>query len=759
MKKLFFWAFLLCPILMFAQDFNHYRLSKNAGPIPATFTSSSTEKYRSEIIRMEKELSARERKNQKQFYLETNFVIDDLLLSGKVLFGSELNRYLEKVAAKVLEQVPELKDKVQFYILRSSAVNAFATQQGIIFINMGLLAQLENEAQLAFIIAHELSHVKRSHVLNAFLEKKNIDKKISREQLMRQTDFDETLVTKNRYSRELEFEADNDGLDMYLKTKYSLSEIDGVFDVLKYAHLLFDTEDFDKNFFNIGTIVLPPHCFLDSTKSIKPLDDSNDERSTHPSTSKRLEKIKSAISQKENSGRQPYLVSKEDFLKIRKIARFELVYYYLHYFRYEDAIYTAYLLLKEHPESEFLHKSISQALYGMSKHYNAEAKEEKDSDYQRSRESYKEIEGPQQQVYYLCSNLKNKEVNVIALRFAWQTHQKFPNNKDVEQILKDLFTELAFHYEDLSGFKKLSKEEVYKALNESLADTSNYTKVNRTELETKFEVKNQEQIKNKNISNFDLAAHAFGDIVDTDHFKQHFESGKKEHDRIDKIRKYYQSKEGQKAWSKEIRKRQKKGYKLGIDSVIVLNPFYLELDARRDNAYRYINTEKGQSELREIMADNAKKAGIHAIMLDAEGLKTENTELANEISTLNDWLSEISRSGTGFNGFSQQEVDEIVKKYGTPYILKTGVVSLRKQKSIILAAIAITYAVAIVPIPLSIYLLAKPEYECLFFSVIYDTRDGSYTVLRYNVFNRKGSKGVLNSFVYDSFYQIKSKNR
>src|SRR5690606_7674606 len=82
-----------------AQNFDQYTLLKNEGNIPTAFTTSSTEKYQAEILTMEKELRAREKKDQKQFYLETNFVIDDLLLSGKVLFGTELNKYVEKVAA------------------------------------------------------------------------------------------------------------------------------------------------------------------------------------------------------------------------------------------------------------------------------------------------------------------------------------------------------------------------------------------------------------------------------------------------------------------------------------------------------------------------------------------------------------------------------------------------------------------------------------------------------------------------------------
>ena len=63
--------------------------------------------------------------------------------------------------AKVSEE-PQLDWK--FYVLNSEVVNAFALPGGKIFITRGLLEKLQNEAQLAGVLGHEIGHVTARHM-------------------------------------------------------------------------------------------------------------------------------------------------------------------------------------------------------------------------------------------------------------------------------------------------------------------------------------------------------------------------------------------------------------------------------------------------------------------------------------------------------------------------------------------------------------------------------------------------------------------
>src|SRR6187551_3806 len=109
-------------------DFNNYQALKCVGEIPEDFRILSQEKYKNDV-----KAEAKNSKNhnvnatKQEFLLETNYIIDELLLSGKVLFGDSVTNYVNSVADNVLINQPELRSKLRFYCLKSSEVNAFST--------------------------------------------------------------------------------------------------------------------------------------------------------------------------------------------------------------------------------------------------------------------------------------------------------------------------------------------------------------------------------------------------------------------------------------------------------------------------------------------------------------------------------------------------------------------------------------------------------------------------------------------------------
>ncbi len=72
--------------------------------------------------------------------------------------------YVNKIGSNILSTMPPQPFKYRFYIVKQHVYNAFATPAGHIFINSGLLAALENEEELAGILAHEIAHVVSRHI-------------------------------------------------------------------------------------------------------------------------------------------------------------------------------------------------------------------------------------------------------------------------------------------------------------------------------------------------------------------------------------------------------------------------------------------------------------------------------------------------------------------------------------------------------------------------------------------------------------------
>lgn len=77
----------------------------------------------------------------------------------------KINRYVNLVgrALALYAGRPELK--YYFGVLDSAEVNAFATPGGYIFITRGALMKMDNEAQLAGVLGHEIAHVVKKHVV------------------------------------------------------------------------------------------------------------------------------------------------------------------------------------------------------------------------------------------------------------------------------------------------------------------------------------------------------------------------------------------------------------------------------------------------------------------------------------------------------------------------------------------------------------------------------------------------------------------
>lgn len=87
--------------------------------------------------------------------------------SSMGLYENEaLQRYVGEVGGKLsgVSERPGLP--WSFQVVDDTIVNAFALPGGPIFITRGLLAHLENEAQLAIVLGHEVGHVTAEHSVN-----------------------------------------------------------------------------------------------------------------------------------------------------------------------------------------------------------------------------------------------------------------------------------------------------------------------------------------------------------------------------------------------------------------------------------------------------------------------------------------------------------------------------------------------------------------------------------------------------------------
>lgn len=139
--------------------------------------------------------------------------------------------------------------KFKFHVLQDTkTVNAFALPGGQIFITLGLLNKLQNEAQLAGVLGHEMGHVIERHTAQQ-MAKNQLGQMLVVAVSSAATDYGNSSDTSNpaiiaavvnqvlqlRYSRMDESEADVWGLKIMEKTGLNPEQMIKVMEILKAA--------------------------------------------------------------------------------------------------------------------------------------------------------------------------------------------------------------------------------------------------------------------------------------------------------------------------------------------------------------------------------------------------------------------------------------------------------------------------------------------------------------------------------------------
>ncbi len=755
---------------VYSQNPHDYTRVTNQGPLPPEVYTPSTIKFQSEIANIEADLSKKAQKTQQEYYLESGFSIDEMMRSGLVLYNPEYNEYLESIADVLLEDYPDLRASVHFYVLKTPVVNAFAGAGGNIFISMGLIAMLENEAELAFVMGHEIGHIAKEHGLDFYVEAKEIDKKSSNNSLLKKSSsFNESLVVKNLYSQVLETEADDYGIQSILNSRYLADTVslNAVFDVLKYAYLPYENQSFPIDFFESNNYVTSKNLKLDSIKKIagepEYLEKKEAFKSTHPSIGDRRKSVFEKIDNVQVGGsRKAYIVSEEKFMKMRNVARFELPMYYLHNHLYQDAIYVAYLGLQKDPYNIYLQKIIAKSLTGLSKFRNA-----KDDEVYAEKARFEEYEGEQQQLYYMLWAMSDVELNVMALDYTFRIHLNNPQDPEVMPLCRSLINDLVFyHFNDEEDFlmgKTIARDSLYK-----LADIANpkikvaapSSKSKKVTRKTTVKAKRSTTAKIQADKNKKHLLYVYNDYWENKEFRRMWNEAVTERDEREAEAKEYK-KAGIKYTNKGDTRNYFWGDHLGITKVVVVNPFYRRIDLRKDNAIEYVSSEEGELNYMEILKANAALLDVDLEILDPLKMSESDANSFNEMNELNDWFSEqLDFGNINMPGYNQNMVDSIATAMGTDYFLWTGIVSLRDKQNILGPVIYIALSPFFLPLlPYGVYELIKPEYEFFYLSLVYNVKTREAHVLKFMFLDNNDTRAILNSHTYEMLYQLSSPSK
>lgn len=290
--------------------------------------------------------------------------------------------YCKSVLQPILDS-NKIKTKIDIICTRSVEVNAFNMGDNRIYVNIGILSVLDNEAQLAFLLCHELSHQLLMHAQQKFrthvalVQDKNIKKEIRDIRKAKYNKMDRATqfalkygYAQARYNRDMERAADSMAMVLLQKTSYDIAEGIQLMNILQAS----DTDTIRINYSTVfsGTNGSLKPEWTDSLQSLisfgrkEAIEYSKDSLNTHPDIPERISYIRQNVKQmKRSNAVAHFLISKNTFDSVKTGARYEVLESYGTNARYAAVFYHSLHMLQQEPQNAHLIKKSAYALHNL----------------------------------------------------------------------------------------------------------------------------------------------------------------------------------------------------------------------------------------------------------------------------------------------------------------------------------------------------------------------------------------------------------
>ncbi len=144
---------------------------------------------------------------------------------GPAYSSPQVQALVDRVGHKLVADA-RLPGTYHFYVLDDPEANAHAISSGYVFVTRGLLSLVDDEAELAAALGHELGHVIKKHAAQREQARKDVigaavDAALTSGSLsVGRSVAHEGLLALRRYSRDQELEADRLGLEYIVRAGY-----------------------------------------------------------------------------------------------------------------------------------------------------------------------------------------------------------------------------------------------------------------------------------------------------------------------------------------------------------------------------------------------------------------------------------------------------------------------------------------------------------------------------------------------------------
>jgi Zn-dependent protease with chaperone function len=384
MKGLQLYILLLITSFGWAQ--NPYSLDTLDQPKREAFVKQFEESNKSFFEELEVKYSGKTAKELKKNLKEFNVEFSKEIKEKNFLFDERFLAKVNEILEEFKQKNPEIPQKIRVIVSKNTSLNAYCLPDGTFVVHMGLFYWLNNENQLASVLAHEIAHKILEHPIKSQVRIiEDLNSKTSKQTVRKikngwynksQKAFElykDKLYSSRDYQKKNEFQADSLGYLLLKKTKYKSSEF---IETLKLMNK-YDTirpeglhKDIYKKTFNLPNLPfkedwLKTEDFSKYDYNLYQSRFNKDSLSTHPEMADRIKKMQTLFPELLTSKTEK---PTDEFKKLEKLAQYNIVPNLMFFEEYGVAIYICLYHLQKEEDKPYYSKLLGE---NFTKIYNA----------------------------------------------------------------------------------------------------------------------------------------------------------------------------------------------------------------------------------------------------------------------------------------------------------------------------------------------------------------------------------------------------
>ncbi len=293
--------------------------------------------------------------------------------------------FLKQIQAVIIAANPQCAG-TKIILTGNPQPNAYSVGDGTIVIYTGLLAGLENEDQLAFVLCHEMAHFLLEHATNGLVKEiktyysKEFKDKVKAASAVEFNQYEQleniyksTIFHTRYHRRDLERQADSLAYRMFLKTDYAPVQAQRLMQIFEYIdEPLRDSALQVENHFGCSLYPFKSHWVEKAQASVwgeaqtlqKTADQVlRDSMSTHPDWQNRLLWIDNMLRSTADTLKPARPESL--YAPIKRLSILEAVDAWFDAERYDRTLYYALLYQQQYPDCAYLREIQTLSLNGL----------------------------------------------------------------------------------------------------------------------------------------------------------------------------------------------------------------------------------------------------------------------------------------------------------------------------------------------------------------------------------------------------------